>query len=166
MFSPQRYYYIVFDSTMDCKQSGPSSIQRWPGLRRVREVVFKDGLRKIGREAFRDYTSLESIALPSTVIEIGDNAFDTCVNLREVELNDGLQNIGREAFYNCKSLENITLPTTVTEIGINAFFCCLNLRAVTFNNGLQKIGDHAFSNCILDAGVKLPISVDKNKLPM
>ena len=53
--------------------------------------------------------SLESITLPSTLVEIGDCAFFGCSNLREVIFNEGLQKIGAAAFCGT-SLESITLP--------------------------------------------------------
>jgi len=37
---------------------------------------------------------LESIVLPSTVTEIGDQAFSCCTKLVEVVLNEGLVTIG------------------------------------------------------------------------
>ena len=41
----------------------------------LREMVFNDGLQKIGVSAFLNCTSLSSIALPSTVTKIGISAF-------------------------------------------------------------------------------------------
>ena len=76
-------------------------------------VRFIDGLQKIEEEAFTDCTSLDIITLPSTLVEIGNNAFRDCSNLREVTFNDGLQKIGDWAFYNCSSSESITIPSTL-----------------------------------------------------
>ena len=70
----------------------------------LREVVFNDGLKKIGKLAFYSCTSLESITLPSTVIAIGGNTFNSCRQLREVILNEGLEKLGHAAFYCCASL--------------------------------------------------------------
>ena len=53
----------------------------------MREVELNEGLQKIGRMAFVSCPSLKSIKLPSTVTEIGINAFSRCRNLREVTLN-------------------------------------------------------------------------------
>ena len=50
----------------------------------VISVQFKEGLQKIGDYAFYNCTSLKSITLPSTLVEIGVDAFDGCRNLREV----------------------------------------------------------------------------------
>ena len=61
---------------------------------RLREVVLNEGLQKIGYKAFQNCELLQSINLPSTVIEIGDWAFDGCYNLRKLVLNDGPQTLG------------------------------------------------------------------------
>ena len=87
----------------------------------LREVIFNNGLQKIGDRAFSKCTSLENVKLPSTVTEIGDYAFSRCSSLKEITFNEGLQKIGVEAFIKCKSLQSITLPSTVVKIGTHAF---------------------------------------------
>ena len=124
--------------------------------KQLREVVFNDGLRKIGWQAFRSCQSLSSIALPSTVTEIDECAFMNCKQLREIVLNEGQQNIGDGSFYNCTSLSSITLPSTVMEVGSSAFKNCNNLREVLFNNGLRKIEWSAFENCTSLPSIVLP----------
>ena len=112
----------------------------------LREVVFNDGLQKIGSKAFYYCTSLSSITLPSTVTEIDTWAFGRC-NLRGVVLNDGLRKIGWYAFYGCStSLSSITIPSTVTEIGGYAFCSCNNLRDVIWHGVPREISKDAFFN--------------------
>ena len=77
-----------------------------------------DGLQKIGDWAFHNCSSLESITMPSTLVEIGFNAFYGCIDLREVIFNDGLQKIGPSAFFNCSSMESATSPSTLVDIGM------------------------------------------------
>ena len=43
--------------------------------RQLKEVVFPEGLREIGRSAFYDCKSLERVNSPSTLTAIGDWAF-------------------------------------------------------------------------------------------
>ena len=127
--------------------------------RQLREVVFNDGLKKIGSTAFWYCTSLSSITLPSTVTEIDTAAFYNCINLRKVVLNDGLQKIGASAFYKCISLSSITFPSTVVEIELSAFEFCNNLTEVVFNDGLRKIGNHAFHSCTSLPSITSPSTV-------
>ena len=115
--------------------------------KQLREVVFNEGLQKIGICAFYYCRSLSSIKLPSTVIEIGGFAFKICNNLREVIFNEGLKKIGASAFYQCTSLSSITFPPTVTEVDDYAFYGCSNLREVMFRGVPREVGNDAFCNC-------------------
>ena len=47
------------------------------GCRNLRKVILPDGLRRIGKKAFRD-TALEEIRIPESVAEIGARAFQNC----------------------------------------------------------------------------------------
>ena len=123
------------------------------------EVVFNDGLQKIGIGAFQECSSLSSITLPSTVTEIGEYAFYRCSNLKFVEFNEGLQKIGRNAFCDCTSLSSITIPSTVTEVEYEAFRDCNNLREVTFNDGLRMIRSCAFYRCSSLPSITFPSTV-------
>ena len=97
--------------------------------------------------SFSKCKSLSSIALPSTVIEIGSSAFYDCDNLREIVFHEGLEKIGRFAFHSCTSLSSIKLPSTVTEIGDWAFRDCNILREVVWHGIPREIGKFAFYNC-------------------
>jgi len=105
----------------------------------LREVVFNDGLKKIGVGAFERCSSLESITIPSSVTEIDKNAFDSCNGLNEVILNEGLKTIGWGAFAECESLHSITIPSSVTDIGVYAFKSCYNLSEVVCIEGYHSL---------------------------
>jgi hypothetical protein len=71
------------------------------------------GLEKNGSNAFCDCRSLNIITTPSTVQELGEDAFRDCTDLVSLKLHKGLQRIGAGAFYACGSLKSITIPLTV-----------------------------------------------------
>ena len=125
----------------------------------LREVVFHDGMQKIGKLAFARCKSLVSITFPSTVTEIEHGAFQKCKQLKGVVLNNGLRKIGGYAFWACISLESIKLPSTVTYIGISAFENCRELREVVLNKELQKIGAGAFDSCRSLSSIVLPSTI-------
>jgi len=62
----------------------------------LKKVVFNEGLKKIGRNAFYGCRQLEQINLPSTLFEVDASAFRECAILRDVVFNEGPQNIGIE----------------------------------------------------------------------
>ena len=116
----------------------------------LREVVLHEGILQIGKEAFQDCASLESVTLPSTMIKIHAHAFHECTRLRNIIFNNGLREIETFAFYGCTSLECITIPSTVTDIGNYAFHGCANLREVELKDDglqIQNMGKYIFGGC-------------------
>ena len=123
------------------------------------EVILNDGLREIGRSAFKGCSSLKSINLLSTIAKIDDFAFYNCINLRDIVLSEGLRKIGEYAFCNCKSLQKITIPSTITKISCSAFRDCTDLSEVVLNDGLKKIEHSIFSYCTALQSITIPSTV-------
>lgn len=69
-----------------------------------KQFTVPDGVRIIGKDAFKDNVSLEEVILPSSVIRIGTAAFANCRNLRNIDLSN-VEAIDRDAFDNCISLD-------------------------------------------------------------
>ena len=88
---------------------------------------------------------IKSIVLPSSILEIEENAFAYC-DLEEIKLNEGLKMIGECAFESSE-LEKITIPSSVSSIQNKAFSDCSKLREVILGNGLKLIGENAFYSC-------------------
>ena len=86
-------------------------------------------------------------AIPSTVKNIGDEAFYECSRLSSVILPNGVTSIGEFAFYNCSNLTRVTLPNTVKKIGGDAFRWCEKLSKITLPDSVLKLGSGAFCNC-------------------
>ena len=101
----------------------------------------------IGEEAFQDYTSLESVTIPNSVISIGEKAFSHCTSLASVTIPNGVQTIRNSTFVGCTSLASVTIPNSVTSIEKWAFNGCRSLTSVTIPSGVQTIGNDAFVNC-------------------
>lgn len=144
---PKNVTKVIFDASVIEIPNGYEYQGVFSHRTNLKEVVFNDGLQKIGHNAFCGCTSLTVIKLPSTVIMVGLHAFFHCTNLREVAFNEGLQIIEEDAFADCTSLTIIKLPSTVTELGEGAFYECTNLREVVLHGGLQKIRTYAFAGC-------------------
>jgi hypothetical protein len=85
----------------------------------------------IGNSSF-GYTVISSVALPDSVISIGDYAFAGCFDLTNIMLGDSLASVGQFAFDNCLDLATVTLPGTVTNLEDEAFAECASLTAVYF----------------------------------
>lgn len=63
----------------------------------------------------------ETMKLPASLTEIGEEAFMNDASLTEVELPDELRVIGAGAFRNCPNLVSVRIPWQVEEIGEQAF---------------------------------------------
>ena len=106
--------------------------------------------------AFWGCSGLESITLPSSLISIGDRAFNSCSGLTgELDFSNctSLISIGDYAFSSCSGLTgelNLTDCTSLTSIGDFAFWACSGFKGVlnlTNCTSLTSIGDSAFEGC-------------------
>ena len=85
----------------------------------------------------------EHYAVPSGVVIICDEAFDSSYNLTSVDLPEGLTSIGAGAFSGC-SLISIDLPESLVSIGASAFYG-KNWTSLVLPENLRSVGYGAFS---------------------
>ncbi len=131
-----------------------------------------EGIKTIGKNAFKDCTNFAEITLPSTVMEIGDSAFDATA-ITSIDIPVGVQVIGSGAFTNCNKLAAINVSTknryyaSVDGILYSADFseliCCPAAKSgnVVVTEGTEKIGNDAFIGCTLVESVEIPDSVEE-----
>ena len=131
----------------------------WSYTNAGKRIKIPDGVIRIGKWAFSDCFSIESIAIPDTVTSIGAAAFENCNSLQSVSIPPKITNIENSTFKKCKSLKNIVIPSNVISIGDSAFFCCSNITSVTIQNGVKEIGDSAFVGCESLESIAIPDSV-------
>ena len=86
--------------------------------------------RDFNHGAFNGCSSLKHIAIPSSVIHLGQYSFKDCTQLEEVVfidvLDTGLRNILDETFSRCTSLRTVNIPSSVMDISWSAFSGCDN----------------------------------------
>ena len=111
------------------------------------KLIVSDSLTNIGKCAFEDCTSLESIVIPDSITSISDGTFAGCKSLTSIVIPDSVTNIGQSAFQNCTSLKSIAIPDSVTSIGDNAFWSCTNLTSITIPDSVTSIEVNAFYYC-------------------
>ena len=61
---------------------------------KIESVILPDGLKRIGRETFRDWSELRFVNIPESVTEIGAFVFDGCRNLPLPQFPTSIQKIG------------------------------------------------------------------------
>ncbi|MBR6415867.1 MAG: leucine-rich repeat domain-containing protein [Bacteroidales bacterium] len=119
-------------------------------------LVIAEGVQAIGIENFTGFDELEELTLPSSVKEIGNEAFAFCRKLRRVHFSEGLLTIGKEAFRGCVSLGGLHLPETLEIIREGAFIGCDALQKVRIPKSVKSLEDSVFSGCDNLGGVILP----------
>lgn len=89
--------------------------------KKVKSVVIKNGITKIGEECFKGMKSIKKVTIADSVKEIKAAAFSGCKNLKSVKLSKNLKTIRTSAFAYCKGLKSIKLPASVKRVESNAF---------------------------------------------
>lgn len=100
----------------------------------LKKVDFANGLETIGGSAFA-FTSIESLSFPTTLREIGANAFENNYALSRVIIPDGVKSIGEKAFYRCEKLKSVAVPKSVSDIGDKAFGFTIGYTGETDEKG-------------------------------
>lgn len=134
---------------------------------KLQQVIFLEpehdgqGLKIIGRNAFRSCPALETIQIPSTVQIIESYAFGFCSGLVKVHFPEGLKEIGRRGFFTCSALRRVKIPSTLDVIESYTFHSCSSLTEVDMSDALlTRIGSYAFHSCSALESIKVPKTVE------
>ena len=116
---------------------------------------------EIGRTAFKDRTSITSIAFASgaSVTKIGPGAFQGCTALQSISLPAGTTALPQGVLQGCAALTSVTIPSTVISIGPMAFSGCEAVASLTLPASLTTIGDSALSGCGILTSLAVPVGV-------
>ena len=133
----------------------------------VKNLIVEEGVSNIGSYAFFSASRLVSVELPSTVVKVGTNAFNSCSKMSTLTwdgINDNLniantafagtglvQNgilyIGTQLVFAETNISSASIKNTTTKIHANAFVDCANLTSITIPASVTAIGSNAFANC-------------------
>jgi hypothetical protein len=127
----------------------------------LQSIVLPAGATAIGKCAFADCLTLESVSLPGdgNLQIIGENAFKGCNALKTVELGDKLTEIGDYAFCNNYSLSQFSMPNSTAKIGDGAFENAMVLSTIKLGESIGNIGASTFSGCASLSEIVIPGSV-------
>ena len=117
----------------------------------IEEPVGSGGVTSLGPGLFKGHSNLKTIVIPTSVLRIENNCFESCTNLENVFFypNSQLTSIGDHAFANCTSLKIIHLPDGLLNIGLNAFVGCYKLQVyINPTSALKIIEMNAFESNI------------------
>ena len=136
-FEQAQFSYVHLPETVS--EIGDYAFSQTP----LRRVEFgREWLFRIGNSAFSSCKELDSVTIPSCVMEIGVDAFGGCRNLGHlvIEDNENLTELPAFCFSNCE-IRNFTLPGFIKKIGKT----CFNAAEIKMVNGLEIIGSYALN---------------------
>lgn len=144
-------------------------------------VEFKPNVASISINAFKSWTALYYINIPSTVTTLNKNCFDSCPNLIIVTFFDSSNEVTVDAssFDNCDQLLNITIgrPITSSELPgwinlknikitnnnfaapLSVFSECVSFLNVEFDQQVTSIRDSAFLDWITIESITIPATI-------
>ena len=114
---------------------------------------------EIGHSAFLNYTSLNEVIIPSSIVRINVGAFNGCISLKEVKLPNGIQQMDDGVFAGCTNLRKVNIPTSLMVIDAAMFGYCTSLSEITIPTNIQGIGPDAFLGCSSLKQIIIPDSV-------
>lgn len=126
-------------------------------------IAIPSSVTEIGSGVFDGATWLTKVtfAPSSNLHEIGDFAFHDASRLTKMNIPPGVSTIGAFAFSDASSLTSISIPASVTSIGEWAFNETRRLAIVTFAPGsrLKVIRQKTFMNASALSSIRIPASV-------
>ena len=111
------------------------------------ELQYFTDLTQIGNDAFRNCSSLTSVAIPSSVTKFGYDVFRGCSSLTSLTIPNSVTRIEEGTFYNCSSLTSMTIHSSVTNIEAFAFHGCTGLTSLDIPSSVTYISNTAFGKC-------------------
>ena len=151
----------------------------------VKNITIPESVREIAYAAFKN-TGIETIKLPSLLVDIGQSSLSNCKSLKSIEIPSSVERIDRAAFAGCE-FEEVRLPESLETIGTQAFDSsklkeiiipknvttmgdsynggkssfaeCKNLETVIFEEGMEKIPICALCECKSVKNITIPESV-------
>lgn len=120
----------------------------------VTDVVIPEGVIYIPGDFFTD-SSIESVVIPDSVLEIEAYAFCNCSSLTSVDFGNGVQTIGASAFSGT-AITELKLPKSLTTLGQYAFSNCASLKEAVIPEGVTVLPTMVFGTCSALERVVLP----------
>ena len=156
-------------------------------------ITLRDGTVSISELAFSGCTDLRGIAIPNSVTNIGEGAFEgttwfnnqpnglvyagnvaykykgTMPSNTSITFREGTVGVADVAFDQCSNLTSVTIPNSVISIGEYAFQFCSGLTSVIIGNSVSNIDECAFTGCNALKSVKVerktPCSINSDPFP-
>ena len=101
------------------------------------------GKVKIGNNVYIGTNSLimPGVTIGNNVANVGKYAFYQCSSLETVKFGKRVAVINTCAFTQCPNLENVTLSSSIRKLGAKAFYQCTSIKTLKINGStLEYVG--------------------------
>ena len=114
-------------------------------------VSIPEGVRIIAAGCFKDVTSIKSLALPSSLISIGEEAFMGCTNLEEVSFGGNEEEILDRAFAGTQ-ISVKDKPERIVNVGVGAFDDLGDTEGlnITYEETTQRLSNAGYRTSVED----------------
>ena len=130
---------------------------------KITSVQFPSTLKEIGYQAFYNCLDLMcELNLPESLKKIGSKAFQLSAIIGNLVLPQGLEVLQEQAFYGCEGLTgSLAIPPKVKKIYSSTFYKCSFNGTLTLPHGLETIGNSAFYDNAFKGELSLPSTIIK-----
>lgn len=149
------------------KSFKPRSV--YDGFMWVTRLVMREGIESVFGDSNGSSSmmaKLKSVDLPTTVKEIGYQAFCGCKDLKEIRLSDNIESIGEMAFYGTEilSFDSLIIPSKLKELYFNSF-PMHRIKYIKIPIGVEKISNsknsvYSSSGEIITPSMKIEIHTE------
>lgn len=112
-----------------------------------RHLHIPHGIRRIGREVFRNAVQLEHVVIPDSVEEIEARAFHSTPWLSQMIAEDPMVIVNDILIDGTGCSGDVIIPASVKKISGWAFANCYALTSVTYASPRTVTGEYAYRNC-------------------
>ena len=125
-----------------------SSHSPFVGCNNISTINIGNSVTTIPNNMF-EHTGITTLTIPSSVTQIGDDAFKDCTSLQSLYFNASNCQMASGAFWGCTSLSSVTMSSNVHRIPDNMFSGTLQTSGISINipNSVNYIGNSAFYGC-------------------
>lgn len=117
------------------------------GTKKLQSIKFPENLKTIRSNAFNG-SGLRNVAIPDSVTQLGNSAFEKCTRLRTAIIGNGVTSIPQSIFSGDTSLRKVVLPDTLEGISYDSFAGCPELSEIIYQGDASSLKrtNGSFSN--------------------
>lgn len=146
---------------------GVITIANWSfnATKALRKIKFPPALTGIALAAFQE-SGLDTVVVPATVVNLGNQVFSTCPNLKSIRIEGPVTALGSYFARRCPELTEIVLPATLRTVGRQAFAENPKLKTLALPDSTDDIYQETLMGCTALDTITLPTGIHKVPVSM